>query len=124
MEIQKKINELMQNKDFVDAFQNVSTPEEVVDLFGRNGVEVPLAIAQELFQPVAAEGELTEDALDDVAGGGFCRTAGKAVFWGAGYLGARLANWDAAKSRSYANKCSKLGGALGTAMDWAIGAGL
>lgn len=120
MEIQEKINELMQNKDFAEAFENVSTPEEVVDLFGRNGVEVPLEIAQELFQPVAAEGELTEDELDDVAGGGFISSAGKAVFWGAGYLGARLAKWDKAKSRAYANKCSKLGSALGSAMDWAL----
>ena len=124
MEIQEKINELMQDKDFVEAFQNVSAPEEVVELFGRNGVEVPLAVAQELFQPVTVEGELTENVLDDVAGGGFCGMAGKAVFWGAGYLGARLANWDAAASRSYANKCSKIGGVLGSAMDWAIGAGL
>lgn len=124
MEIQEKINELMQKQEFVEAFQAVTSPEDVVDLFGRNGIEVPIEIAQELFQPVNAEAELPEEALDNVAGGGIGSNLGSYVFWGAGYLGGRLAGWSPERSRRYASKCSKLGGVLGGAMEWAIGAGL
>lgn len=119
MTIQERINELMQDQAFADAFAAVTAPQEVVDLFGKNGIEVPMDLAEELFQPLLPdEGELSEDDLGDVAGGGSFGAAvggaiGNGVFYGAGYLGARLAKWDKKKAKKYAASCSKFGSALG-----------
>ena len=104
MDIQERINKLMEQKEFAEAFSKTSTAQEVVDLFGRNGVEVPLEIAEELFIPaIHMDGELNEDALDDVAGGvsvtalWVFSTAAKGIkkiaktCWNAGK---KLANWE------------------------------
>lgn len=119
MTIQERINELLQDKAFAEAFANVTGPQEVVDLFGKNGIEVPYEIAEELFKQ--DEEELNEDALDEVAGGGVFSTAGSVVFYGAGYLGARLAGWDKKKSKKYAKNCATVGKIIGGALDWATG---
>lgn len=122
MDIQEKINALMEKDEFRQEFENLVDPEGVVELFGRNGVEVPLEIAEELFMPVLPEeGELSPDDLEDVAGGTWkgVKTGakiGKSIFYGAGYLGGRLAGWSKSKSASYANKCSYLGVGLGGAL--------
>ena len=42
MDIQAKISALMENEAFRDAFANAANAQEVVALFGANGVEVPL----------------------------------------------------------------------------------
>ena len=68
MEIQAKISALMENEAFRNAFENAGNARAVVDLFGANGVEVPLEIAQELFD--RNEEELSVEDLDNVAGGG------------------------------------------------------
>ena len=125
MDIQERINKLMEQKEFAEAFSKTSTAQEVVDLFGRNGVEVPLEIAEELFIPaIHMDGELNEDALDDVAGGGVGSIIGGAigqqVFYGAGYLGGRLAGWSKSKSKKYASTCGKIGSVLGGAMGAAV----
>ena len=116
MKIQEKINALMEQEAFAQAFQQVTTPEEVAELFGRHGVEVPLEIAKELFED--PQGELDLEDLDNVSGGGpVGSTAGGAlgngIFFGAGYLGARLAGWSKSKSYKYAQKCGYAGSALG-----------
>ena len=115
MEIQAKISALMEKEEFRTAFENVTTPQEVVELFGSNGVEVPLEIAQELFQK--NEEELSMDDLDDVAGGGKYSTALGWVYYGAGYLGGRLAGWDKKQSKDYAKKCKVVGNILGYGFD-------
>lgn len=113
MEIQERIQKLMEVEAFRDAFAAVTNPQEVVDLFGANGIEVPYEIAEELFQPVSGE-ELSADTLDDVAGGGAVGAlAGGVVFYGAGYLGGRLAGWNQSKSHKYATSCSYFGAAFG-----------
>lgn len=116
MTIQEKINALMEREAFAEAFNQAASPEEVVALFGANGIEVPLEIATELFEQ--PQGELDEEALDNVAGGGVVGVfIGKVVvggaYYGAGYLGGRLAGWDKARSSSYAKSCSKFGSSLG-----------
>lgn len=119
MTIQEKYNALMENEAFAAAFKQVTTPEEVVELFRVNGVEVPMEMAQELFEPaLPEEGELSEDALMDVAGGGpvgsgIGTAIGNGLYYGAGYLGARLAGWDKKKSKKYAASCGKFGATIG-----------
>ena len=115
MEIQAKIAVLMENEEFRTAFGNATNAQEVVDLFHANGVEVPLAIAEELFQK--EEEELSAEDLDDVAGGGKFSTALGYVYYGAGYLGGRLAGWDKQRSKNYAKKCKVVGKVLGYGFD-------
>ena len=118
----KKLDELAHNESFQNEYQSVKTPDELVALFSRYGVEMPLEIAQELFESNVADEELPEAALDQVAGGGgFWGTTLTGVFWGTGYIGGRLAGRDKKKSRSYANSCSKVGSFLGGALDAATG---
>lgn len=121
MNVQERINELMQDSAFVEAFQAAKTPDEVVSLFGRNGIEVPVEIAQELFETNIQDCELSENALDGVAGGALWATFLTNAYWCAGYLGGRLAGWNKQRSAAYAQKCSYLGGALGGALDLATG---
>ena len=125
MDIQERINKLMEQKEFVEEFSKACNAQDVVDLFGRNGVEVPVNIAEELFIPaIHADGELNEDALDDVAGGGLGSIIGGAigqqVMYGAGYLGGRLAGWSKSKSKSYASTCGKIGSVIGGALGTVI----
>lgn len=115
MDIQAKISALMENEEFRSEFQKVTCPQEVVDLFQANGIEVPLEIAEELFR--TEETELSEDALDDVSGGGKYSSALGYVYYGAGYLGGRLAGWSKSKSKKYASKCQVVGKVLGYGFD-------
>ncbi len=122
MEIQEKINALMEKEEFVEAFKKTTTPEEVVELFGQNGIDIPHEIADELFQVQTYQtDDLSEEDLEAVAGGGpvgamVGKAIGKAVYYGAGYLGGRLAGWSKSQSKSYANKCGKVGSVIGGAI--------
>lgn len=64
-----QIEELMNDVDFQEQLKSVTTPEEVVELFAAKGFEVPIEAAAELFAPVSADGEMSAEALDNVAGG-------------------------------------------------------
>lgn len=118
MDIQERINKLMENEAFAEEFSKATNAKEVVELFGRNGIDVPMEIAEELFVPaIHMDGELNEDDLDKVAGGAafaaLGSAIGKGVFYGAGYLGGRLAGWSQSKSKNYAKSCAKFGSTLG-----------
>ena len=114
MNSQERINELMKDEAFVAAFEKVTSPQDVVDLFHDNGVEVPMNIAQELFQPEIPDGELTEENLDQVAGGGLVSKLYEGIMYAAGYIGGRIAGWDNKRSNEYAKKCKKFGSLYGT----------
>lgn len=118
MDIQEKIRVLMENEEFVEAFRSATNAQEIVELFGSNGVEVPLEIAQELFEK--EERDLNEEELDNVAGGGLISTGISWAYYGAGYLGGRMAGWSKSKSKSYAKKCKIAGKIIGTALEWAL----
>ena len=112
MDIQERINKLMENEAFAEEFSKATNAKEVVELFGRNGIDVPMEIAEELFVPaIHMDGELNEDDLDKVAGGAafaaLGSAIGKGVFYGAGYLGRRLAGWSQSKSKNYAKAWAK-----------------
>lgn len=119
MDIQNKINELMAQEAFAEAFKKVSSAQEVTELFAKHGIDVPADIAEELFVPeVEMDAELNEDNLDEVSGGGSFGAAlggaiGNGIYYGAGYLGGRLAGWSKSKSKEYAQSCGKFGSALG-----------
>jgi len=115
----KKIDALYQNDGFEERLSNVASPNELVELFRENGVEIPMNIAEELFVPSTYKtAELNDEDLDNVSGGGFTFGAigsavGNGIFYAAGYLGARIAGWDSKKSKDYASKCGKFGAGFG-----------
>ena len=119
MNIQEKINSLMEKEEFRAAFEQVTSAQEVVDLFGSHGVEIPVDIAMELFEVVPDGDELSEQKLEDVAGGGTIGAGiggaiGNGIYYGAGYLGGRLAGWSKKRSADYAKSCGKFGTAFGS----------
>ena len=63
------IEELAKNEAFVKDFGAVKTPEDVKSVFSTYGVDVTLEEAAAIID-IANANELTEDALDNVSGGG------------------------------------------------------
>lgn len=68
---EKRLEELFSDQKFMDALKAAGKAEEVVRLFAENGVELSKGDAEALLaaRDKAPEGELSEDALDGVAGG-------------------------------------------------------
>ena len=66
---------LFQNPDFQERANNIQSVEELQRLFANYGVDMTFEQVNELCLAIGkraaqeADGELTEDALDDVAGG-------------------------------------------------------
>lgn len=112
--VDEKLAKLAENEEFVEAFRKVTTPEEVVDLYAKYGFELPIEVAQEIFEPSAEEGaELTPEDLENVAGGGKLANAMGAVYGCIGYLAARGAGWSKKNSKKYAKGCAAVGKAIG-----------
>lgn len=77
-EEQAKLEELMKDAAFVNAMFSKENSEEVQKLFAEKGVALTMeeveSLASAILQAAPAEnGELSEDALDSVAGGRFIR---------------------------------------------------
>ena len=83
----KRLEELFGSQEFVDALKAAGKAEEVVRLFAANGVEVSTEGAEAFLadRDKASDGELSEDALDGVAGGinafGAAKTGAKFFWW-------------------------------------------
>ena len=94
--------ELLNNEEFNQQVNAAKDAKEVVDLFAAKGIEISPEIAQELFeQPAAADAELSAEALDDVAGGGW---VGAAVGGTAAYLYYRNKGYSRAAALAMAAK--------------------
>ena len=65
-------NKKMSLEEFEEAIEKTSTTEEIIDLYKSQGVDVTEEELKEMAGPDNGE-ELTEEALEDVAGG--------AVYW-------------------------------------------
>lgn len=73
-EKQAKLEELMKDEAFVNAMFSKESSEEVQKLFAEKGVELTMEEVEDLAAAILeaapkGEGELTEGALDSVAGG-------------------------------------------------------
>lgn len=91
--------ELLTNEEFSNQVANAKDAQEVVALFAGKGIEISMDLAQELFEkPV--EGELSEEALDDVVGG----WVGAAIGSSAAYLYYRSKGYSKAKALAEAAK--------------------
>ncbi len=112
--IQEKIDALAKDEAFAEAYKKVETPAELVALFHKHGIEVPVEIAQELFEPIVLDEELSEDDLENVAGGGLLggkigKIIGGAVGYGCGYVISRSTGHSQKESLHIAKVCGKVG---------------
>lgn len=87
------IEELYAKETFVTALNSVTSAEDVKKVFAAEDISVTDDEAKEIYIGVSTEmGELSEEALDDVSGGGLSAvlaaiiTAGGAVTVGTGVL--------------------------------------
>ena len=71
--IEEKVRELSNNKEFMDKVQKTTSIEEYQQLLAEYGVETTVEELQSGLEQMASlfggEGELTVEALDSVAGG-------------------------------------------------------
>ena len=95
-----KFEELLTNVEFNQQVAAAKDAQEVVDLFAAKGIEVPMEIAQELFEQ-PADAELSADDLDNVAGGAFW---GAVAGGGCAYIYSRLSGKGVAASAVAAAK--------------------
>ena len=75
MSYMDKIEQLMNTEEFVQQMNLADSLEAVQALFAQNGVELTLDELKEMFVSAGEDAcsELSEEALDNVAGGGFFR---------------------------------------------------
>ena len=72
MNTNEKLAEIFENEQFKLEVQNVEIPEDFQALLAEYGLEMTLEEVNELFEQAAAyvnAGELSEEELEDVAGG-------------------------------------------------------
>ena len=76
-QVEQRVAELMENEEFLKAMLDANTPEELIAVYERNNLVLGEISPEEAFQAIQAEkakaaasDELSEDDLDDVAGGG------------------------------------------------------
>ena len=70
MDFEEKMQELQNDPEFISKFVECETAEAVCELFAQKGIEVTPEELNKAYETLnAPEGELNEDALDDVAGG-------------------------------------------------------
>ena len=71
-ELKEKLNELLEDPQFVDALSTTKSAEDMARLLGEYGVNVTAEELEGLVASVPAGGELSEEDLEAVAGGGLC----------------------------------------------------
>ena len=96
-----KFEELITNEEFNLQVSAAKNAQEVVDLFAAKDVEIPMELAQELFEKPATDAELSADDLDDVSGGGW---VGAAIGASAAYLYYRNKGYSKAVALAMAAK--------------------
>ena len=96
-----KFEELITNEEFNLQVSAARNAQEIVDLFAAKDVEIPMELAQELFEKPATDAELSADDLDDVAGG---RLGGAIVGGTTAYLYYRAKGYSVAQALKMAAK--------------------
>jgi len=99
-----KLDRIGSDPEFIDRLIRLETPEEVREALQSKGVDCTLdevkALISESVDAVQNGGELSENALEDVAGGFVISStvAGMAIFLGLTALGVGI-GWKAAKGK-------------------------
>ena len=58
-------------KELLEKLQAAKSAEELVEMAKAEGAEIPADKAEELFAKLNAEGELSDEDLEEIAGGRF-----------------------------------------------------
>lgn len=93
----EKMNELLSNQEFVEKLMSLETESEVQDMLAENGVDLSVEQIAMIKKGVASQltesDELSDDALETVAGGvdigGIIESVAKAI----GTLGDYVDKW-------------------------------
>lgn len=90
----EKIEQMMDSEEFVQKLNLTACVEEMQELFAQHGVDITMDELNRMIASVSvgANGELNEDALENVAGGG------KAWDW----IKKQLNNWFKRRSKKNA----------------------
>ena len=98
-----KIQALEQSGTFEQELAKVNTPEEMQALFASYGIEMTLEevramVAEAVKMNEAQDGELSEEALDNVAGGVWYVVVGKwalktVASWAIGKILSKITGW-------------------------------
>ncbi len=59
----------MNKEDFLAKLKGVKSVDDIIALAKENGIEITPDKAKELFERITASGEMSDDELDNVAGG-------------------------------------------------------
>lgn len=68
-ETMQKLTHLWEDEEFVDAFANAKTEDEIIQLLSNNGVEITEEEVAKIKDFAGQQNELNEEELEDVAGG-------------------------------------------------------
>jgi len=71
MNVNERVQELLDNEQALEAMLNAESPDALMQVFADNNIILEDVTKEEAFAAFqnAKNGELTEEALDDVAGG-------------------------------------------------------
>ena len=70
---EEKLKELLNDQAFQDEMNNAATLEDAAKVMQQHGIQVTPEELQEIMTKMDSEAELSEDELDDVAGGSCIR---------------------------------------------------
>ena len=70
---EEKLKELLNDQAFQDEMNNAATLEDAAKIMQQHGIQVTPEELQEIMTKMESEAELSEDELDDVAGGSYIR---------------------------------------------------
>ena len=91
----EQVAQLLQNESFVDELSATSSVKEVQDVFAKRDIELSSAEVEEMMVAInatAKSGELSDEELDVVTGGGWIGSCWKALKKGWDY-GVKFCDW-------------------------------
>lgn len=94
--------------ELIEKAKQAASTEELIAIAKEKGIELSQTDAERYFKCLNTQGELSDDELNDVSGGGcrkvptgFCRCGGMIVY---GY------RWDIRKNVWFCNRCNSIYG--------------
>lgn len=87
---EEKLKELLNDQAFQDEMNNAATLEDAAKVMQQHGVQITPEKLQDIMAKVTSESELSENELDDVAGGLNVQAAVRRVGYWSGYWTGKL----------------------------------
>ena len=87
---EEKLKELLNDQAFQDEMNNAATLEDAAKVMQQHGVQITPEKLQDIMAKVTSESELSENELDNVAGGLNMKAAAYRVGYWTGYWTGKL----------------------------------